>query len=273
MKKKTKINPLQKLLNNLKEKDKDGLFAQASANYLEKQNAEINARLKEIQKANLAKHSRLFNTNFRRNFKSIVKDDIYKHNVGLSSYKMKDLSPKFEKEYRKANLLSIERIKQHNADFFIKLKLRFVNWISGNKEALGDTLKMPNDKKTLFLLRDQTAKISANLDNIIATEYEAIAFQWKTRNDKRVAGKPGGLYPNADKNSPIHGDHWSRRNKWYYYKNSWAVKKGLLNLSKFAGAAEDIPDGLPATPIGCRCYAANYYELNDLPKELVKVKK
>ncbi|HDZ5024824.1 TPA: hypothetical protein RTG57_001780 [Campylobacter jejuni] len=196
--------------------------------------------------------------------------------VGLSTYKLSDLNLDFKKQYKSQLVYSLNLIKSQNEENLNKLKNRFYDWVNlktvgDDKVKLQSLTKLPrSDKKIRFILKDQTNKLSASMDGLVADRYNPIAFQWKTRNDNKVVGKPGGKYPG--KGVPgIHGDHWARKDQYYYFEKNENVK--FLNVSKFKGKASDIKDGMPGIPIGCRCYAKFIYTLEDLPKDLVKLEK
>lgn len=264
---------LKELIAELKEKNKDGLLRDPSPSYSLKLEKDINSSIKEVVRSLYRGDFDFFSVRFRKAFKKIKKE-IPKRNVGIASYKLKDLNPKFEKAYKVASLNSLRLIKTQNEETMVKLRRRFADWMSvqnsgGKNIKLEEKDILPDSKHMRFILRDQTNKLSANIDNIVAKEYEAIAFQWKTRNDNRVVGKPGGKYPDTNKQDKTHGNHWDRRDKFFYYAATWATKAKLLELDEFVSSNRAIPDGMPGVPIGCRCWAKNYYRLADLPAELI----
>ena len=270
-------NEIDELRQELENNNKLGLFNNPSVEYMEAIKNKISLKINSYMNRQYKKYSSYFQTNFRRNFLNIKNKKIYKTNIGLKTFKLSDLSPEFEKAYKTANLLSLSLIKSQNDENMRKLQNRFLDWITlktlnDDKAKLIEMTKIPsNSKRVKFLLKDQSNKVSSNLDNIIADKYQAICFQWKIRNNDRVVGKPGGLYPKAT-NPKIHGDHWIRKDKFYYYPDNEYVKKGYIDKSKFEGSVNDIQDGRPGIPIGCQCYSVNYYELIDIPKELLTKK-
>ena len=272
-KKRKNRSEFQILQDDLNEMRKDGLLDNPSPTFMQKLTARIKSTLKSFVKDINKRQSKSFLTDFRRNF-LLNKKQLKDRHYGIRAYKLKDLEPYFQKAYTRNMSYCLDLIKTNNTQLLAKLQNRFINWVTQadyrNKEDLLEATQLPKDRHTRFIVRDQSNKMSATMDNIIADRYEAIAFQWKTRNDNRVAGKPGGLYPIADDSSDKHGDHWSRRDKFYYYSNISSDIKKVLHLKKFAGNDKDLKDGMPGTPIGCRCYAKNYYFLEDLPSELVK---
>ena len=267
------IDRIKQLQKELAELRKNGQLRNMDPWKLEALKRKVNEAVESYVRQRFNAYENFFTTQFRRNYLYQKQNRLLENNIGLKSYKLNQLNPKFEQAYKAANWASLNLIKSQGEDVKNKLKHRFYDWITlsavgQDKAKLREMTKVPKSEgRVKFILKDQTNKIAANMDNIIAKEYQAIAFQWKTRNDNRVVGKPGGINPG--KGSKQHGDHWSRRDKWYYYPNTWATKGSFLNKDKFAGCVTDITDGLPGQPIGCRCRAKNYYELIDLPKELL----
>lgn len=261
------------LRDDLQEYKKDGLLDNPSPTFMQKLQARIASTLKEAISRTNRRQSTLFSTGFRKSFLS-AKKDLPERHFGIRAYKLKELDKQFYKAYTVRMQSSLSLIKSNNSILLAKLQKRFIDWTTmadyRTKEDLLEATKLPDDKHTKFIVRDQSNKMTATIDDIIAEKYQAIAFQWKTRNDNRVAGKPGGLYPSVDKNSEKHGDHWSRKDKFYYYSSIPKSVKNKLNLKKFAGSEKSLKDGMPGTPIGCRCYAKNFYYVEDLPSELVK---
>lgn len=264
---------LEVLRDDLDEMRKDGLFDNPSPSFMQKMQSRISLVLKNTFKKLWNKESRWFTSSFRGNYLD-YKKSLQIRNVGIKGYKLEDLNPIFANLYKTRLQSSLDLIKTQNQENLLKLKRRFLDWTTQaefrNKEDLKEATKLPSNKRTRFILRDQSNKMSASLDNIVAEKYGAICFEWKTRNDNRVTGKPGGLYPKINDDSPNHGDHWSRRGKFYYYSNLPQEVKDKLNLKNFAGSDKSLKDGVPGVPYGCRCWGKNYYDIDDLPEELVK---
>lgn len=264
---------LEILHDDLNVMRKDGLLDNPSPSFMEKVQSRINAVLRNTFKKLWNKESRWFASSFRGNYLD-YKKSLQVRNVGIKGYKLEDLNPVFANLYKTRLQSSLDLIKTQNQENLLKLKRRFLDWTTQaefrDKDDLKEAIKLPNNKRIKFILRDQSNKMSASLDNIVAEKYGAICFEWKTRNDNRVSGKPGGLYPKVNDNSPYHGDHWSRRGKFYYYSNIPQEVKNKLNLKNFAGSDKSLKDGLPGTGTACRCWSKNYYDIDDLPEELVK---
>ena len=264
---------IQMLIDELNQAKQDKLLDNMSPSFFKRLQQRINKRLKTKFESILNKSTTFFSSNFRRAYLQ-YKQTLPYRNVGIKSYKMQDLNPRFQKEFKTRIQASLNLIKTQNEENMLRLKRRLIDWVTmsdfRDKQDLKEAIALPKNKRIKFILRDQENKLCGAMDDIVAENYNAICFEWKTRNDNRVVGKPSGLYPKANDNSKMHGDHWSRRGKFYYYPNIDQSIKNKLNLKNFAGSTKDLKDGMPGQPIGCRCWAKNYYDLEDLPDELLK---
>ncbi len=72
--------------------------------------------------------------------------------------------------------------------------------------VLEKRFKVANNKAR-FIARDQTEKIIGNLNKARQTDLGIKSYTWRTSQDERVVGTPGGLYPVG---SSGHMDHYSR---------------------------------------------------------------
>lgn len=265
--------PIEILQDDLSELAKDGFFNNPSATFLKKIETKINAFL-EREYAKIHKNESLFfSQRLRKSYLKHLKELNATHK-GLKQYTLNDLKPQLKEVFLLRMNENLGLIKTQNTENMLKMKNRFLNWINlqsvgGNKETLKQATRLTPNKHLKFLLRDQSNKMTAAMDKTIADYYGWIAMQWKTRDDNRVVGKPSGLYPKPIKSPTMHGNHWERKDKFYYKKGLKNSVKKELNLSNFAGVAE-FKDGMPGVPIGCRCYAVFYYEAQDLPKFLRK---
>lgn len=263
-------NDVEALRVELYEMKQNGMLDNLSEQGFEQVSGRITSRINDYFKKVLQKQTAYFRTNFRKAFNYHRNKGLVDNHRGISRFTLDKLGPRFQNLYMTQNLSSIELIKSQNAENMNKLRNRFVGWITRaattNKQELFEQTKIPrNDKKLRFILRDQTNKIASNMDHLVASEAKAIAMQWKTRQDNKVAGKPGGVNE-VISNPKMHGNHWKRKDKFYWIPGK---HEHLLNKSKFEGSTKDLKDGLPGQPIGCRCYAKYFYDVIELPKDLV----
>lgn len=265
-------NEVDKLRNELYELKENGMLDNLSEQGFESVSRSISSRLNEYFSNIFAKQANYFKTNFRKAFNYHRDKGLEQNHKGISRFTLDKLGSRFQNLYMTQNLASVELIKSQNTEMMEKLRNRFVGWITRasttNKQELFELTKIPkNDRRLRFILRDQTNKIASNMDNLVAQEAKAIAMQWKTRQDNKVVGKPGGINEEVS-NPKVHGNHWKRKDKFYWIPGSPGEHK--LNKAKFEGSVKDLKDGLPGQPIGCRCYAKYFYDIIELPKELVR---
>lgn len=269
-KKKTELQILQDDLNTMNDQ---GILKNPSESLLQSLDERIKNTLRRVYNTLTNRNSLLLTKRLKAAYNRHFNDLVSTHK-GLKQYTLETLNPKLLDIYKNRVNSNLLIIKSQNEENMTKLQHKFLGWINlqstgGSKETLKQATKLIPNKRLKFLIKDQSNKLTSAMDETIADYYGWIALQWKTRNDNRVVGKPGGLYPKVNKRSETHGDHWSRKDKFYYKADLKEDIKKKLNLSKFAGDT-NFSDGMPGKPIGCRCYSVFYYEIEDLPKELVK---
>ena len=121
-----------------------------------------------------------------------------------------------------------------------------------NKNLTG-TLKMPltsrlkqiggiTTRRAKFIARDQTSKIVSQLNQSRQSDAGIKSYTWRTSEDERVVGTPGGDYPKGNK---AHGDHYKRNDKIFYWSNPPS-------------------DGHPGDAINCRCVAIPKIDISEL---------
>lgn len=196
-----------------------------------------------------------------------------KRHRGLAKWRLNDLRKSFRKELRNRINDSLELIKTRSRDTTGILYQRFIGWLGNGRKnkktaSLERYLKASKEqgiteKHARMILRDQSLKMIGAYDGIVAKQYKAIGFFWRTMEDRKVVGNPAGLYP---KGSDGHGDHYSRADKLYFYKDSWVFTEGLVYKNKVELA--EFTDGMPSQAYNCRCWANNVYDLEDCIKAL-----
>lgn len=123
------------------------------------------------------------------------------------------------------------RVAQVVADNFAGRKLAHGN-LTNELLHLGAKSK----RRAELIARDQTSKLTGTLNKVRQEAIGITEYIWRTSKDSRVSGDPSGKYPDADKNSTFHGDHYARDGKRF----KWS---------------EPPPDGHPGEPGFCRCHA------------------
>lgn len=91
-----------------------------------------------------------------------------------------------------------------------------------------------------LIARDQTGKLNSALTTLRHQDAGINEYIWRTSEDERVVGNPGGLYPTGNSK---HMDHFHRNGKRFNYSNP-------------------PPDGNPGEAIQCRCVASPVIDLD-----------
>ena len=216
----------------------------------------------------------------KNEYNQFIKKGVFRTAPSLQKYKIEDLKPDFKKELESRINVSLSYITTQDQSTIEEIKNRLMNFATiphPNKnlkeleyDFWNDVLpeKAKKNYKTNkwqnMIIRDQQHKLVSNMTYITATKNNAIGFIWKNRKDIRVVGNPSGLYPSGNK---MHNDHWKREGKLYLFRNSEALKKGLIKKTKDVQYADEIEDGLPGIPINCRCTMRLIYRLYEIPAE------
>lgn len=210
-----------------------------------------------------------------KGYSSFLKEAQSNHK-GITKASINDLKPKFRKEIEDRVKISFNLMKNQEDELKQKIASRFINWVSiDSKEVRGNTTSKQSllnfldfakensiaEDHAKFILQDQTRKMIANLDDLVARENNAIGGIWHNRQDRRVVGNPQGIYPHAE--SKAHGNHWEREGKFYIFKDSWAYQKGYVKGELY----DNLEDGGVGVAIGCRCRLEFIYDLRDVPYE------
>ena len=217
----------------------------------------------------------------KNEYNQFIKKGVFRIAPSLQKYKIEDLKSDFKKELESRINVSLSYITTQDQSTIEEIKNRLMNFASiphPNKnlkeleyDFWNDVLpeKAKKNYKTNkwqnMIIRDQQHKLVSNMTYITATKNNAIGFIWKNRKDIRVVGNPSGLYPNAA--NKMHNNHWKREGKLYLFRNSEALKKGLIKKTKDVQYADEIEDGLPGIPINCRCTMRLIYRLYEIPAE------
>ena len=216
----------------------------------------------------------------KNEYNQFIKKGVFRTAPSLQKYKIEDLKPDFKKELESRINVSLSYITTQDKNTIEEIKNRLMNFASiphPNKDLKELEYDFWNDvipekaKKNYktskwqnMIIRDQQHKLTSNMTYITAMKNDAIGFIWKNRKDIRVVGNPSGLYPSGNK---IHNNHWKREGKLYLFRDSAALKKGLIKKTKDVQYADEIEDGLPGIPINCRCTMRLIYRLYEIPAE------
>lgn len=116
-----------------------------------------------------------------------------------------------------------------------------------------------SDGRAKVLARDQTSKMNTSISAIRQVNLGIDCYVWKTVEDERVVGKPGGVYPKTTK---LHKNHYIMQGllcKWAD-PNVYSDDKGATWKPRTA----EMPHNHPGDDIMCRCRAAPFIDIEKL---------
>ena len=116
-----------------------------------------------------------------------------------------------------------------------------------------------SDGRAKVLARDQTSKMNTSISAIRQVNLGIDCYVWKTVEDERVVGKPGGVYPKTTK---LHKNHYIMQGllcKWAD-PNVYSDDKGATWKPRTA----QMPHNHPGEDIMCRCRPAPFIDIEKL---------
>lgn len=116
-----------------------------------------------------------------------------------------------------------------------------------------------SDGRAKVLARDQTSKMNTAITAIRQNNLGIDMYIWKTAEDERVVGRPGGRYPKISK---LHRNHWMMQGllcKWAD-PTVYSEDKGKTWKKRL----QQMPQNHPGDDIMCRCRAAPYIDIEAL---------
>ncbi len=145
-----------------------------------------------------------------------------------------------------ARVSNVSLIKSISSEHWSKVLLAVNQNLSG-------TLDMPltsrlkeiggiTTRRAELIARDQTSKVVSQLNQARQSDAGIKSYTWRTAEDERVVGTPGGKYPKPTK---AHRNHYRRNGKKYDWKSPPS-------------------DGHPGEAINCRCIAIPIIEISEL---------
>lgn len=211
--------------------------------------------------------NRQLRTFLKDSYLRFIKYTAPKAHQGLSNIKMAQSHPKLLSELDRRMYASLDLIKINKEETINKILQKFTGWAtsipSGGSEAIDkrevsadlrkSMVNLDSRQKRVFI--DQSHKLTASLNDIVAKEGGAIAVKWKSQF--RSIG-----YNYRE-------EHRERNDKIYLLRESWAKKDGLVKPNE-NGYYEDITS--VGEEINCRCFAQYIYTINKLPDDM-KTKK
>lgn len=105
-----------------------------------------------------------------------------------------------------------------------------------------------SDNRAKVLARDQTAKMNTSISAIRQKDIGIDMYIWRTVQDERVVGKPGGLYPKGTK---LHKNHYIMEGKCCRWDdpNVYSTDNGKTWKQR----TQNMPHNHPGDDIQCRC--------------------
>ncbi|HBY4289888.1 TPA: hypothetical protein MIT84_14960 [Klebsiella pneumoniae] len=194
---------------------------------------------------------------------------------GLSRFTLNYMEPKLRSELDRRILASADLIKLNRTAAINKTVQRFSGWATSIpvQDYVGGGLSPSSrsgvnyncdhiqksaqqvDYEARRVMIDQSHKLIANIDNIIATGNNAIAAEWHSH--WRQAG-----YDYRE-------DHKERDKLVYLIRGNWAQKNGYVKAGS-AGYLDEITQ--PGEEVFCRCYVTYLYNLRSIPEDMLTQK-
>jgi hypothetical protein len=187
-------------------------------------------------------------------------------NKDVTRFTIDKLKPTLRAELDRRIMASASLIKANREKNIADVLQRFEGWATsipkGGSKAVDRVKEKQDIKKSLGkmpfeqrrVVIDQTHKLIANINDIVAIDNGAIAGQWYSH------------WKQPNYNYRI--DHKERDNKIYLIRGNWASEKGLVK--PINGYSDDITS--PGEEVYCRCSYKYIYNLQKLPKEMLTKK-
>ncbi len=127
-----------------------------------------------------------------------------------------------------------------------------------------DFLGTRSRKWAMVIARDQTAKLTASLNQARQKALGVEMYIWRTMKDVNVVGNPSGEYPQGNK---MHGDHWIMEGKYCRYDDPavYSTDEGAT-WEKRTG---EMPKDNPGFQIMCRCYTDPVIDLDKILEKAI----
>jgi hypothetical protein len=182
----------------------------------------------------------------------------------VNKYDISRLSGKLRSELDRRIIASANLIRDDREQSIRMVLRRFEGWAT-SIPAGGTKIKLkPKEKSAIKkgmsdvafkqrrVIIDQTHKLIANINEIVAVDNGAIAARWHSHWKQM--------------NYDYRQDHKERDDKIYAIRDSWAVKEGYIN--PINGYTDDITS--PGEEVFCRCNYVYLYHLRQVKDLLTK---
>lgn len=111
-------------------------------------------------------------------------------------------------------------------------------------------------ERAKVIARDQTNKIHSVVTRARQVSLGIVAYTWRTAEDSRVVGTPGGLYPQGNR---MHGNHFVRNGRIFWWQLPTDEQR-----AKHPDYLDPPEDGPPGWAIQCRCNAEPVIIIDEL---------
>ncbi len=190
-----------------------------------------------------------------------------RYHPGVSRFTLDRLAPALRTELDRRILASADLIRLNRRQAIDKTLQRFAGWSTSIPAGGSRTVDKVDEKATIKralsalpfeerrVLIDQGHKLTASINETIASNGGALALEWRSR-----WRQPGYDY---------RPDHKERDGRVYLLRGSWAQRAGLIRPGD-AGYYDKVT-AVAQEPF-CRCYATYLYALRDLPDDMLTAK-
>jgi hypothetical protein len=198
----------------------------------------------------------------------VERGEVMRRHPGVSRFTLARIAPRLRAELDRRILASANLIRLNRDQAINTMLRRFAGWATSipaggaprttkKGEAKDDVRKalasLPFEERRVLV--DQGHKLTAAINEIVASDGGAVAAVWKSN----------WRQPNYD----YRDDHKARDGRYYLLRGSWADAAGLVKPGRAGYYDEVIAVG--QEPF-CRCYLTYVYALSALPKDMLTKK-
>lgn len=193
---------------------------------------------------------------------------LLKVHPGVSQYTLAAIKPKLRRELDRRILANASLIKLNRDKAIAETVQRFAGWATSIPIGGSDITNRKEENQKVRrgmaglsyverrCLTDQSHKLVASINDIVAKDGGAIAMKWH-----HVAEGPPAYQSRPE--------HVARNGKIYAIRDSWAMQKGFMKLGGHSYLDEITQ---PGEEVSCRCSGIYLYTVSQLPSDMITVK-